>query len=126
MEFIDINKDLDTETLENFKKSLDTPIQLQIFKTGVYDGDFEKGTERHKQEILTAIVYSKYSEMQFTMYNHKMYCMSGFKQQEGRLPNKGDSIRIIRGKYYFYKGYDFIMSEIGFEIVRGEKEKKKT
>lgn len=120
MEIVNINKDLDEETLNNFKKAFDNPVRLQIFKTMMYDGDIEKCKERHKHEILTAIVYSKFSEMQFAMYNHKMYCMSGFKEQENRLPNKTDKIRIIRGRYYFEQGSNFIISEIGFEVVRGE------
>jgi hypothetical protein len=44
--------------------------------------------------------------------------MSGFMEQEGRLPNNNDRIRIIKGRFYFEKGSDFVISEIGFEIVR--------
>jgi hypothetical protein len=113
-------KELDEKSLNIFKNAFDNPISLQIFKTPMYDGDIEKCIERHKHEILSHIVYSKFCEMQYPVYNHKVYSMSGFLEQEGRLPNENDRIRIIKGKYYFEQGPDCIISEIGFYVVKGE------
>ena len=60
MENIDTN--LIKETLETFKETFDNPIQLQIFKTSVYKGDFKEAIERHKIEIIITIG-TKYEEI---------------------------------------------------------------
>lgn len=118
MKIINIRKELDEKTFSNFYSAFNNPKQLQIFKTMIDENGVEKCKERHKLEILTAIIYSISGEVQIGNLNSPIYCMSGFKEQKGRLPNETDRIKIIKGRYYFEQMPNFIISEIGFEIVK--------
>lgn len=117
MKHFDIYTDLGKETVDFLKQAFESPIQLQICRTDIFDGDVEKAKERHKEQILQAIVYSKYGEFETAIHHTKTFSMSGFLEQKGRLPSKDDQIKIIRGKYYFEIGSTFILSEIGFLII---------
>ncbi len=118
MKITDITNELDKKTLINFYSAFETPIILQTFRTDINNGDIKTAKEKHKLEILNGIIYSEYLEFSPTTMNTDMlYNMSGFKERKGRMPNKKDKIKIIRGNRYFTICSDFIISDIGFEIV---------
>lgn len=117
MEYKDIEIELNKEVLENLYSAFDEPVGLQIFKTGIYENDIERAILRHKKEILNHIVYSQFCKMKFPIYDSFIFCMSGFIERTGRLPNSKDKIRIIKGRYYLEAVGNYIVSEIGFEII---------
>ena len=43
--------------------------------------------------------------------------MSGFLEQYGRMPTSNDKIKIIKGMYYFDVCGDYIISEIGYQLL---------
>lgn len=114
--------EIDPTALSNFKKAFDNPIQLQFFKTS-FSPDLETEVQamgRHIDEILLSIIYSKFAVLTSDHRGNKLYCMSGFIEQENRLPCEFDKIRIIKGRVYLEVNRDFILSEIGFEIIKGQ------
>jgi len=103
----------------SFEKALDNPIELQVFKTSIVDNDVEQAKEQHREEIIRHLIHSKFAHVGFIgLSNQRLYCMSGFVEQEGRMPTEDDEIRIFRGQHYFAEFEGYILSEIGFEIVR--------
>jgi len=114
---------VDRETLDNFYLALDNPVKktakFQMFKTVIDNNDIGKSMKRHKLEIVASMIFSKQSEYKSFFDSHGLYSMSGFREQEDRLPNKNDKVKVIRGKYYLDKFGGHIVSEIGFEIIRG-------
>ena len=120
-------KDVPTEVYIKFKERLDSPSDLQIFKDWIDNDEYksreenvENTKELHRLHILQAIIFSQYSEVHF-FHGGTLHCMSGFVEQEGRLPTIDDDIRIIRGRHYFEVTNEYIISEVGFEIVRESK-----
>lgn len=102
---VDVFNSLD----EEFKR----PVSLHIFKTMVYDNDIDEAIKKHKIEIVTAIIYSK-SNLHITT---NLLSMSGFLEQYGRMPTSNDKIKIIKGMYYFDVRGDYIISEIGYQVL---------
>lgn len=105
----------------NFAKALDNPIELQTFRTLIHDNNVKEALELHKEEIVRHLIHSKFCCTKsggIVGGGRLLYCMSGFVEQEGRMPTEDDEIRIFRGGYYFTEFEGYILSEIGFEIVR--------
>lgn len=109
---LNAEKDLDKQTIDNFYQAIDNPIEMQIFKTSIYNNDIDEAKKRHKKEILNAVVYSMYGERKILAYKNKMYSLSGFVEQAGRLPKINDKIKIIKGRYYFDICHNYILSEL--------------
>ena len=113
------------DKLNNFKEAienpvlqdpLEKPVEFHIFRTVVANDEHtEEYKEKHKREILSAIVYSQYQVVRNHLY--RSYTMAGFAQQKGRLPNENDRIRVIRGKDYFTQVNQSFLSSIAFEII---------
>lgn len=123
--------EVDKEALDNFFAALDSPIDatpaddvLQVFRTSINEDD-EKGLEHaireHKFSMVGTLIFSKQNYVTDAVFGRKLYCMSGFKEQMKRLPDKNDEIRVIKGNRYFDVFGGYINSEIGFEIIRKDK-----
>jgi hypothetical protein len=116
----DLYKSLTKETIENIMAAFDNPGHLQIFKTHIYsdnDGNaITDAMDRHKHEILNAIIFSIGGTVKVAGL-WDICQMSGFLEQKGRLPEPTDRIRIIRGNRYFDVSGEYIISEIGFQIL---------
>lgn len=110
--------DISDKTLDNFIDAIEHPVEMQVFKTAIYDNNVKDAIWRHTMSIAMAAVHGVFFKHTiFHNYDYR-YCFSGFLEQEGRLPNENDKIRIIRGRYYFEQITDFILSEVWFERVR--------
>lgn len=104
------------DVYRKFKESLNHPIKLQLFRTIIGD-NIEETKELHRLHILQSIINSKYAQVK--SFYGILFCMSGFVEKKGRLPNINDNIRIIRGRYYFDVMPDgYLTSEVGFEIIK--------
>jgi len=109
------------EVIMNFEDALNNPIYLQTFKTLIHDNDIKDAGRRHQEEIILHLIHSKFSCVKaggIVGGGELLYCMSGFLEQEGRMPTEDDEIRVFRGQHYFTEFEGYILSEIGFEIVR--------
>ena len=117
------------EVYTKFKEKLNSPSYngLQIFKDWICNDEdktreenIKDTKELHRLHILQAIISSQYAKVEFA-HGSTLHCMSGFVEQEGRFPTIDDDIRIIRGDHYFAVAEEYIISEVGFEIVRKKK-----
>jgi len=86
------------EFINEFMLSSKKPAELQIFKTDIGISGEKMALERHINEIIKAIVYSK--ECRVRSSNGELYCMQGFLERTGRLPTREDKIHIIKGTYF--------------------------
>ena len=114
--------EIDQLTIKYMDQFIGGDMEYQLVRTRLIMGDegYSKTIKLHTMEITKVILFSMGVKGLVDHMKKPIFCLQGFVDTVGRMPIKGDEIRLLFGgrKYKINYREDYIESEVAYQIIK--------